>query len=285
MPILFLIVNFQNKAWRKNGVDTLSCLAASKLIALPVFVVTLIYIIASSQDYTFSYKWLTLSLSWMFLCFGSGFLETYLFKYFPMTQIKAFGMIFRFILTALIDLFVFNIIFTYQNIIPIFLLFIGGVIINHKNFKQEKGSKKHHICKLLLVSLLITVLYVIQLGLMKELAIMQTNPLFFIVYLQTILFSVTIFAAGKKTFNNIANKKISIKSILLVNMLIIIYCFCEPYVLKELPLTLIVSTGVLTITLTYLYDLKTKDLDKDKKSLLGFIFIFIGVVLLMLLSK
>jgi hypothetical protein len=284
MPLIFLFRDFKIKDWRRRGVNSFSASSASSILALPVFITMLFYIILSSGDFIFSKEWLFLSSIWSLVCFTTGIVSIWILKKLSFTQLGAFSKVISFVFSLLSDIFIF------KNSVPIVsLIFLSIILLAGINIKGEKDkvTKKNQAVSLFsLMSILIILesFNAVENLLLKQLAIIQTNPLFFAAFLQTIIFSLFVSLGLKPAIKDIKNKKISISDIIYTNLLIVIYCLMEPYVLKSLPLVIITTLGIVKIAFSYVYDVKAKDLNKNKKSILYLIMIFIGVVGLMVIK-
>lgn len=278
LPILFLLRDFKIKEWREQNIDSLSCTCASKMLALPIFVIILIYIILSKQQFTFSKDWVIYSSIWIVTCFCSTLIGTWLFKSFPITQLKTMSKVFSFVLAIILDIILFKVNFNLGALIAVILLFFGGIMLNPKNKNFSISDK--NIITLILASCILSAIGILEKSLMKHLAMNQTNLIFFTAYLQTMLFSVSFFTGIKGAWANIKMNKIKKRDIVYTNFLIIIYCLAEPFMFKELPLTLIISISVITIALSYVFDVKNKYLEKNTKSLFALGISLLGMTLL-----
>lgn len=284
IPILILLREFKIQEWRKVGVDTKTVVSASSIFALPVFIFTLGYILLSSDNsFTFNNKWLFYSGIWIITCFVTNIMSYYIMRNISMTQFGIFTKVASILFSIIADIFIFDFKFPVLSIIAITLMFIGGITIDNYNEKSKKENIKTSLLYVILVIFLIRFIDIFQTASFKELAIIQKNPTFFVAFLQTALFIPLSFIGFNGMVRAVKKGLIKIKDMIYLAFLIVIICFAEPYVYKNLPLTILTSLGLLRIGFSYIYDVKFKNLEKNRKSLIALGMIIIGSLILVLI--
>lgn len=281
VPILYLLREFKIQSWRKKGADTKTVVSASSIFALPVFAITLFYILLSNQSFTFDSSWLFYSGVWIITCFVTNLMSYYIIKNISVTQFGIFTKVASILFSVIADIFVFHLTFPVISIIALSLMFLGGISIDkyeEKNIKKE--TIKKGLIYVILLIFLIRFIDIFQTASFKQLAIIQSNPLFFVAFLQTALFIPLSFIGLKGVKKAVREKLITVKDMIYLAFLIIIICFAEPYIYKALPLTVLTTLGLLRIGISYVYDVKADNLKINKKSLIALAMIIAGSLLL-----
>lgn len=284
LPILYLLREFKIQQWRKKGISTSTAVSASSIFALPVFIGTLIYVLwFSDAGFTFNNDWLFFSAVWLITCFVTNILSYYIVRNISITQFGIFTRVASIFFSVLADIFVFDLHFPIASVIAISMMFIGGIFIDKCDKNIKKENFKTGLLYIILVIFLIRFIDIFQTASFKQLAIIQENPIFFVAFLQTALFIPLSFIGLRGTIKSIKQKIIKTKDMIYLGFLIILICFAEPYIYKNLPLTVLTSLALLRIGIAYVYDVKKQNLTRDLKSLLSLLLIILGSILLILI--
>jgi hypothetical protein len=279
LPILYLLREFKIQKWRRDGCDTKTVISASSIFALPVFIACLIYILSSGTYFTFNNTWLIYSVVWLVACFVTNVMSYKILKYISVTQFGTLSRAISLFFSVFADIFIFHLSFPFFSVIAIFLMLIGGITIDKPKDNKKIPTGKTLIYLILFI-LLIRFLDIFQTSSFKQLAIIQENPLFFVAFLQTALFFPLSLIGIRGIKKAVQAKIIKTKDMIYLGFLILLICFAEPYVYKELPLTIITALALLRIGISYIYDIKLDNLKLNKKSLIASLLIIIGSIIL-----
>lgn len=281
IPILYLLREFKIQEWRKNGISTATTISASSIFALPVFIITLFYTLYfSNSGFTFDNNWLFYSGVWLITCFVTNIMSYYIFRNISITQFGIFTRVASILFSAIADIFIFKLSFPIASIIAITLMFIGGLSIDKYNLNAKKENIKTGLLYIILVIFLIRFIDIFQTSSFKELSIIQTNPLFFVGFLQTALFIPLSFIGLNGTIKAVKSGLIKTKDMIYLGFLIVLICFAEPYIYRDLPLTILTSLALLRIGVSYVYDVKKQNLQRNLKSIFALLMIIAGSLLL-----
>ena len=273
--ITFSLIVILWKGLRNKGVSTLSSLSIY-VFSIPVLLL-LGLMALRENEVILSGAYMAIVLLWLIPVFVSNLFDVYLLKYQALTEQSSYKLAIATFLAILIDIFVFNTQYSVWILIAAFLFFIGGSILSRN--KLEKIHNVPLVAVFLLVAA-IAGLDVVEYALYKEGLLLQSSILFHILISQSLLFILFFILGFRKFIPDLKSRRVSVKDIVTINVLIVIYVVLEAIALKELPLVVVVSASILPLVLYSAFDFRNKELVLSYKSVLALFLVMLGIVIL-----
>lgn len=260
--LLGTILTIKWKGLITKGLNSVSALGLL-CFGIPLWLATLI-VLSYKFDIVYSSEYFLYVLLWSAVVILTNLGSLFLIKSQALSEFTLYKLGFSTVLGFIIDLVYFKTNFSLSLLIGVFLLFISGTLLS-----KNKKTKNVNIISILFQLLILSVLIVFQYSVYKYAQAVQPSPIIHGVISQLVVYiSFSFFAFGylRKDYKlRIYNRK----DIVDFSLLIFLFTVTEAFLIKELPITVLMLLSVISLLIYIVYDIKKKEIVLSKQIFLA----------------